>query len=161
MSFSWSDGGGSYNDSGFWSDLGDSVISLGEQELTSRISAHYGADHIQAQNDTVAYIGQVINAVHARQLAVEVAVQIINKAVAAFVQLANRFGERGRRGASEVSALAAQVIRDLRGGQTPAPGGGYQSPGGYYFPSVSQMEPLLLLGGGVIVAYFLFRGKRS
>jgi len=143
---------GNSNDSGFWSDLGDVAISLGEQEISSRFRAHYGADHIQAQNDTVAYMGQVINAVHARTLTVQVGVQLIQKALAVFVSLANRFGERGRRGAADVSALAAQVIRDLQAGQTPAPGGGYQSPGGNYFPpALAGIDPLWLLGGGVIL----------
>jgi len=143
----------------FWSDLGDLAIDKGKEEISSLFASHYGTDHIQAQNDTVAYMGQVINAVHAHSLTVPVGVDLIDKAVFSFVQLANRFGERGRRGAADVSALAAQVIRDLQAGQSPAPGGGYTSPGGYYYPpSLAGIDPLWLLGGGVIL--FLLMRRR-
>lgn len=149
---------------GFWSDLGDTLLDLGEQEVKSRVNSRYGADHIGAQNDTVYYLGQVINAVHARQFTVEEGVTLITKAVNAFVELANRSGERGRQGAADVTALASQVIRDLRGGQTPNPGGGYTSPGGLYFPPVlSNIDPtLLLVGGGVLLLVVVpwLRGRR-
>jgi len=115
----------------FLSDLGNQLLTYGKEELSSHFADHYGTDHIGAQNDTVAYIGQVLNTVHAGSLSVRDAVDMINRAVFAFVTLANRFGERGRRGASEVTALARQVITDLGGtpAQVPGPGGGWLPPG--------------------------------
>jgi len=140
------------------SDLGTTILDLGKDEFRSHVQAHYGTDHIQAQNDTVAYIGQVIHAVHAGQCSASEGVALIEKAVDAFVVLANRSGERGRQGAADVSALAAQVIRDLGGTPSP-PGGvpGLPTPRGWTTANLESYLPWLIVGGAL---FLMSRGRR-
>jgi len=103
---------------GFWNDLWDTARTESAEVLQDKINTQYGSDHITAQNAAVQDMGLALTRFHASgqtsddaYMAVENQILAIARNFAAYAQTFNT--ERAIRGASEVTALAKQIVSDL------------------------------------------------
>lgn len=103
---------------GFWSDLAEHGEAAIRQEAQRRLSGENQNAHINAQNETVAEIGTVLNAFHSGRLAANPTISEIWKVDNAFGVYCRELGyPRALQGSAEVHTLAASIIDQIQRGQ--------------------------------------------
>ena len=124
-------------------------------EISTRLRSRFGtSDYIPAQNHVVEVeFPRVISEFESGRLTVAEAISEIQEIADGFSAYAGEFGTRGRNGASEIQALAAQIVRDMRAGRTTA--------SQVFGSSTAWVGDNPLLFAGILVGgAFLLSGRR-